>query len=60
MKLHILNYMKTRKLYVRRNNNKVDLIEIGRIVIVHLLRRVHVHHAFLINDDKILSLLLNL
>ena len=29
--------LKTRKFYIRRNNNKVDSIETGRIVIAHLL-----------------------
>ena len=38
-----------RKLYVRRNNKKIDSIETG-----------HVHHAFLINDDKVLSSSFNL
>ena len=38
-----------RKFYVRRNNKNVDSIETG-----------HVHHAFLINDDKVLSSPLNL
>ena len=52
---------------MRRNNNKVNSIETGRIVIVHLLPwtdftdwKVRVHHDFLINDDKMLSSLLNL
>ena len=53
------------KFYIRRNNNKVDSIETSRIVIAHLLRygdleKCIVQHAFLINDDKILSSLLNL
>ena len=38
-----------RKLYVRRNNKKIDSIETG-----------HVHHAFLINDDQVLSSSFNL
>ena len=55
----------SRKFYTRRNNNKVDPIETGRIVITHLLLRSDLetcmlHHDFLINDDKILSSLLNL
>ena len=29
--------METRKLYIKRNNKKVDSIETGRIVIAHLL-----------------------
>ena len=29
--------VKARKLYIRRNNNKIDSIETGRIVIAHLL-----------------------
>ena len=33
---------------MRRNNSKVDSIEVGRIVIADMLpfRKVHVHHAF--------------
>ena len=33
----VLNSIKTRKFYIRRNKNKVDSIEIGRIVIADLL-----------------------
>ena len=32
-----LKLLKSRKFYIRRNNNKVDSIETGRIVIAHLL-----------------------
>ena len=45
--MHIIDGMKlnsnkgfdvlTEKLYIRRNNNKLDFIEKGRIVIAHLL-----------------------
>ena len=35
--LLVIQSVKTRKFYIRRNNNKVDSIEIGRIVIAHLL-----------------------
>ena len=38
-----------RKFYVRADNKKADSIETG-----------HVHQAFLINDDKVLSSPLNL
>ena len=53
----------TRKFYIRRNNNKVDFIETGLIAIVDLLswrnlENVYIHHAFWINDNKILSSLL--
>ena len=30
-------YVHVRKFYIRRNNNKADSIETGRIVIAHLL-----------------------
>ena len=30
-------YFQSKKFYIRRNNNKVDSVETGRIVIVHLL-----------------------
>ena len=30
-------FVEARKFYIRRNNNKVNSIEIGRIVIAHLL-----------------------
>ena len=42
-----------RKFYIRRNNNKVDTIETGRIVIAYLLPCMCTTF-FLINDDKIL------
>ena len=48
---------------MRRNNNKVDSSETGRIVNAHLLpwfRKMHECHDFVINDDKILSSLLSL
>ena len=32
--------MEPRKFYIRSNNNNVDSIEIGRIVIAHLLPEV--------------------
>ena len=35
--LYIFKYMKAKKFYIRRNNNKVDSIETDRIVIAHLL-----------------------
>ena len=41
---------------VRKNKNKADSIETGRIAIPYSL----VEHTFLVNDDKILSSLLNL
>ena len=44
--------LKTRKFYSWRNNNKVDSIETGRIIIAHLLPLSDVHHVFLMNDDK--------
>ena len=57
--------LQARKLHIRRNNNKVDSTETARIVVADLiswsdLEKVHEHHAFLINDDKILLSLLNL
>ena len=55
-----LIFISTRKFYIKRNSHKVDSIETGSILIAHLLIEVHVHYAFLINDDKILSSLLNL
>ena len=33
----LLQLFQARKLRIRRNNNKADSIEIGRIVIAHLL-----------------------
>ena len=33
-------YAEARKFYIRRNNNKVDSIKTGRIVIAHLLPEV--------------------
>ena len=33
-------YFEARKFYIRRNNNKVDSVETGRIVIAHLLPEV--------------------
>ena len=58
---HFFDLVFTWKFYRRRNNNKVDSIEKRSAVIAHLLpwRKVHVHHAFLNNDDKTLSSLLS-
>ena len=56
---------KTRKFYIRMNNNKVDSTETLRIVIADFLpwsglqKRMYTT-LFLINDNKILSSLLNL
>ena len=36
-KISFILKFRARKFYIRRNNNKVDSIETGRIVIVHLL-----------------------
>ena len=36
-KLHLWLLLRSRKFYIRRNNNKVDSIKTGRIVIAHLL-----------------------
>ena len=33
----LLQLFQARKFYIRRNNNKADSIETGRIVIAHLL-----------------------
>ena len=57
--------LKTRRFYIRRNNNKVDSIETGNIVLAYLLlltayaKRMY-DTLSLINDDKILLSLLNL
>ena len=56
----------TRKFFIRRNNNKVDFIETGLIVIADLLSWRNLenvtpriwHHAFWINHNKIISSLL--
>ena len=48
-----LRKCKARKFYIRRNNNKIDFIEIVRIVIVDLLR-----WNDLMNDNEILLSLL--
>ena len=48
---------------MKKNNNKVYSIETGCIETFASLkwfRKVRVNHAFLINDDKIVSSLLNL
>ena len=50
-------FIQSRKFYVRRNNNKADSVETRRIVIapfapLNSFRKLHVHHAFLINDNK--------
>ena len=53
----------TRKFYIRRNNNKVSSTETGRIGIADLpevIQKSECKHAFLINDEKILSPLRNL
>ena len=55
----------TGKFYIRRNNNKVDSIETGRIGIAHYFSRSDLEKCmysmlFLINNGKILSSLLNL
>ena len=53
-----------RKVYIRKNNKKADSIETGRIVIALLRPSSDLKSActprLLINDDKILSSLLNL
>ena len=52
------------KFYITRNSNNTVWIETAHsycwVVFLKWFRKVHVQHAFLINDDKILSLLLNL
>ena len=63
-KSKFLLYVLSRKFYIRGNNNNVDSIETGRIVIANLLpwsgwEKCMYTGAFLINDDKILSSLLN-
>ena len=59
-----LGQLTSRKFYTRRNNNKVDAIETGCIVIALLLPwsdlEKCMYCAFLINDDNVLSSLLNL
>ena len=52
----------SRKLHIRRNSNKVDSIETGRMVIDYLLQfsKLLVHHPFQNTDNKILSSLLGL
>ena len=55
----------SRKFYMRRNSNKIDSIEIGRMVIAHLLPRSNQENYlyirfFSITDDKLLSPLLSL
>lgn len=56
--------MTPRKLYIRAINNKVDSIETAHsycsFVTLKRSIKVHVDHAFLINDDKTLPSLLNL
>ena len=56
--------METRKFNRRRNNNKANSIETWSTVIAHLfpevIKRSVVQHAFLITDDAILSLPLEL
>ena len=44
-------------IYIRSNYNKVGCIETGCIIFGHF---AHVNHAFLINDDGVLSSLFNL
>ena len=56
--------LKPRKFYIRRNKNEVNSIETGCTVIAHLFsrsdKRIATHHAFLVIDDKTLSILLYL
>ena len=50
------------KFYIRRYKNKINTSETGNTVIAHLFlwndQENWIHHAFLIIDDQILSLLL--
>ena len=43
------------KFCIRRNNGKVDFIETRAPLLLIYFPELHVHHPFLITDDKVLS-----
>ena len=65
IRVFLLQYVKSlsKKFYIKRNKSKVNSIETGRTVIVHLFPwsdQENCNHVYLIIDEKVLWLLLYL